>query len=63
MKKEFYHVKETAEILSVSQLLVLKEIKKMHIPAVRVGRVWRIPRSYFEQLGIHLPAIETKEGA
>lgn len=38
-----YSVKQTAELLQTSSHQIRKMIQRQELPAVRVGREWRIP--------------------
>jgi len=46
--KEFYSITELAKLLSISRVAVFKRIKAGKIKAIRVGRVYAIPREEFE---------------
>jgi excisionase family DNA binding protein len=41
---QFYSVSELAAILSVHPSTVREQAAAGHLPAIRVGRVWRLPR-------------------
>ncbi len=42
-------VEDTAKILGVGKQLVRKQIADNKLPALRVGRVYRIPKKKFEE--------------
>ena len=50
MKKEFYTVKEIAEILPISKLSVYKAIQRGEIPSVKIGKKIIISKEKFEKL-------------
>lgn len=47
-KTEFHRVSEVARILDVNRNTVYRGIETGSIPAVKVGRVYRIPVSWLE---------------
>ena len=47
---EILTVKELARILKITRQQVRKMIRSGEIPAVKVGREWRIPREYLNEL-------------
>lgn len=47
---DFYTVDEVSEILALSNQTIRKLIKEGRLHAVKLGRVYRIPRSAFVQL-------------
>lgn len=47
---EVYSVKEVAAILKTSRQQVRKMIQNEELPAVKVGREWRIAREVVEEL-------------
>ncbi len=55
MEEEFLTTEEVARRLRVHQTTILRRLGAVddpdpsRIPAVRVGRVWRIPRKEFEE--------------
>lgn len=54
---EVYSVKETAEILKTSRQQVRKMIQSEELPAVKVGREWRITGNALQEFldqGEHL---------
>lgn len=46
---EILTVKELARILKTTRQQVRKMIRSGEIPAVKVGREWRIPREYLKE--------------
>ena len=46
---EILTVKELARILKTTRQQVRKMIRNGEIPAVKVGREWRIPREYLKE--------------
>lgn len=46
---EILTVKELARILKITRQQVRKMIRSGEIPAVKVGREWRIPREYLNE--------------
>lgn len=46
---EILTVKELARILKTTRQQVRKMIRSGEIPAVKVGREWRIPREYLNE--------------
>ena len=51
-----YSVKQAAEILQVSCHQIRKMIQQGKLPAVRVGREWRIPASALQEF-LEIPSI------
>lgn len=47
---EYYTVEEVSEILALSNQTIRKLIKEERLHAVKLGRVYRIPRSALVQL-------------
>ena len=48
--KNFYSVKEVAELLCVSKSLIYDKVYKKEIPVKRIGRRILIPASYVEEM-------------
>jgi excisionase family DNA binding protein len=46
--EHFYTVTEVATLLACSRVTVWRSINKGFLPAVRIGRSWRIPASAIE---------------
>lgn len=46
--RKYYTVKEAAVILRLSQHSIRDYIKANKIPAIRIGKHWRIPASFLE---------------
>jgi len=47
--EEFYTVKEIAEILKVNKVTVQRWCKTKDLPAVKIGKSYRIEKSDFEE--------------
>ncbi len=50
LTKQHYSPKEVAEHFSVSKEMITGYLKRGYIKGIRVGRLWRIPRSELERL-------------
>ena len=50
---EVYSVKETAEILKTSRQQVRKMIRNGLLPAIRIGREWRVDPHYLREFLDH----------
>lgn len=48
--KEFYSIKEICQGYSMSQSTVYNMIHSRTIPAVKIGRCWKIPKDVFLKL-------------
>jgi excisionase family DNA binding protein len=48
--KDYYSVKEIAEALGISRIAVFNKIKSGLIKAVKIGRMYAVPASEFENL-------------
>lgn len=48
MDESFMTTKEFCEKLKMSSATVYRMISSRMIPAIKVGRYWKIPRSFFE---------------
>ena len=48
MDKRFYTLEEVAEYLGVNYQLVYRLVKSGELPAVRIGRVYRIEKQQLE---------------
>ncbi len=47
-EKDYFTTTELAKILGISRIAVFKKIKSGEIKAIRVGRVFAIPKAEFE---------------
>ena len=47
--KEFFTLEEVAELLCVNYQLVYKLVKTGEMPALRIGRVYRVRKSQLEK--------------
>ena len=50
MPKQFYTVRQTAEILSVSYLTVFRKITDKEFPSMRLGRKILVPAAFIDSL-------------
>lgn len=48
--KDYYSVKEIAQILGISRIAVFKKIKAGLIKAIKIGRMYAVPNEEFENL-------------
>jgi len=48
--KNYITVSQAAELLGISRVAVFKKIKKGEIKAVKIGRMYAIPESFFENI-------------
>jgi excisionase family DNA binding protein len=55
MPEDIASVAELARILGISEVAILKRIKRGTVDATKVGRKWHIPRSEVERLQTNLP--------
>jgi len=49
-KKDYYSTSELAEILGISRVAVFKKIKKGNIKAIKIGRIFAIPKKEVESI-------------
>lgn len=49
-EKQFYSIKEVAEILDMHYTTIWRLIQRKEIPASKVGKIWRIPCEYVDGL-------------
>lgn len=49
-EKQFYSIKEVAEILDMHYTTIWRLIKEGVIPAKKLGKIWRIPCEYVDGL-------------
>lgn len=49
-QKQFYTTIEIANLLGISRVAVFKKIKSGAIKAIRIGRIYAIPKNEFEVL-------------
>ena len=62
IKKEFYTIKEVADMLSISRIAVYKKVKSGKINAQKIGRNFAISRNEISNiLGQTLSTSEKKE--
>jgi len=50
VEKQFLKISEAAEVLDVHYNTILRQIKKGSIPAVKIGRTWYIPATFFQEM-------------
>lgn len=50
MSESYMSVKELTERLGISYSTAYRMIKLKQIPAIKIGRHWKIPRSMFDKL-------------
>lgn len=50
MEETYFSINEFCDKLKISHSTVYKKIKDGSIPAVKLGRCWKIPRSALPQL-------------
>ncbi len=43
-KKEYFSIAQVAKILKISRIAVYKKVKKGQLPAIRIGKIYAIPR-------------------
>ncbi len=56
LSKDFISIVELAQLLGISRVAVLKRVKRGGIPALRIGRAYRIARASLPNiLGIAVP--------
>jgi excisionase family DNA binding protein len=48
MSKQFYTVRQTAEVLNVSYLTVFRKVTSKEIPSIRMGRKILVPVTFIE---------------
>ncbi len=46
--KQFYSLEEVAELLGVNYQLIYRQVKEGKLPALRVGRIYRVRRADLE---------------
>jgi len=63
MKKDKYiSIPELAKFLGLSRIAVYKKVKKGEIDAIRIGRIYAIPKKYIDEImGEKLSKEEKKE--
>lgn len=49
-KKEFFTIKELADLLGVSRIAIYKKVKKGQIKATKIGRNYAIPSKYINNI-------------
>lgn len=49
MKTEYLSIAQAAKILGISRIAVYKKVKKGEIQAIRIGKVFAIPKEYITQ--------------
>ena len=50
MDKQFYTVKETADLLRVTTLTIYRNTESGKIPSIKIGSRKRIPASYIQRI-------------
>ncbi len=50
MDEEYYSINEICQKFKMSHSTVYKKIKSREIPAIKLGRCWKIPRSALERV-------------
>ncbi len=43
-KNEYFSIAQVAKILKISRIAVYKKVKKKEIPAIRIGKIYAIPK-------------------
>jgi len=60
--KDYYSLKEIAEILGISRIAVFKKVKKGEIQAMRIGRSYAVPKKAIAYItGIKLSSEDIKQ--
>jgi excisionase family DNA binding protein len=63
MLKQFYSVRQTAEVLNVSYLTAFRKITEKEIPSIRLGRKILVPVTFIDNLvmqAISQPSVPVK---
>ncbi len=50
MEEEYYSINEVCQKFKISHSTIYKKIKNREIPAVKLGRCWKISRSALERI-------------
>lgn len=62
MKEEYITIPQLAKLLGISRIAVYKKVKKGEIKALKIGRIYAIPKEYISGiLGIEVSEKTKKE--
>ena len=50
MDEEYYSINEICQKFKISHSTVYKKIKSREIPAIKLGRCWKIPKNALERI-------------
>jgi len=51
-KSEYISIAQFAKVLGISRIAIYQKIKKGQIKAIRIGRSFAIPRSYYRSMNL-----------
>lgn len=50
MDEEYYSINEVCQKFKISHSTIYRKIKGHELPAIKIGRYWKIPRSALERI-------------
>jgi excisionase family DNA binding protein len=59
---EILNIKEVSEYLKIPVSTIYKLIQEGRIPAIKLGKHWRLMKRDIDRLFVHAPQINTKRG-